>query len=75
MFADKNLRRLAQLHYVEGYSLLECAEKMDYSSRHVERIHAQLKEIAIYELMNLVSNGATGAIKLLQIKNIVCQGV
>ena len=75
LFHDKKLRRLAQLHYVEGCSLLECAEIMNYSNRHIERMNSLLKDVAIDELMHLVSIGATGAMKILQIKNIVCQGV
>ena len=75
LFADKNLRKLAQLHYVEGYPLDECAEKMDYSNRHIERMNARLKDKAIDELMSLVSSGTSSAMMILKIKNIVCQGV
>ena len=74
LFHDKKLRRLAQLHYVEGYSLLECSEKMNYSYRHIERMHSLLKDVAIEELMYLVGLKDSGAMKILQIKNIVCQG-
>lgn len=75
LFHDKNLRMLAHLHYVEGYSLDECAEKMNYSNRHIERMNTRLKDVAIDELMNLVSSGTSSAMMILKIKNIVCQGV
>lgn len=74
LFTDKNLRTLAYLHYVKGKTLLECAEAMNYSARHIERLHSNLKNIAIEQLMNLVDGQATTAMKLLKIKNIVCQG-
>ena len=75
LFADENLRKLAQFHYVEGKTLEECAEVMMYSVRHIERMHTKLKNIAIAQLMNLVSEKTTETkMKLLKIKNIICQG-
>lgn len=73
LFADKTLRRLAQLHYVEGYSFNQCAEIMNYSERHIQRLHPILKDIAIDELMKLASSGTTIATKILQIKNILAE--
>lgn len=74
LFADKTLSELAQLHYIEGKTLLECAEIMNYSQRQTERMHNTLKNIAIVELMNLVGGENDNAQKLLQIRKIIYQG-
>lgn len=74
LFNKKELSQLAQLHYVEGFTLFDCAELMNYSNRHIERMHSQLKDIALNELVNLVSNNTDAAIKILQIQNIIRGG-
>ena len=71
LFSDADYQKIAQLKYVEGKTLEECSVLMNYSKRQIERLHTQMKDIAIIELLNLVESDTENAIKLLKIKNIL----
>lgn len=72
LFTDPILKQLAQLHWVEGKSFNLCAEEMPYCKREIERKNTKLKDVAIAELMKLVSSDQSNIQKLLEIKKIVC---
>jgi hypothetical protein len=73
LFENKIHRQLAMLYYVEGHTLQKCADIMCYSKRQIERIKSEIDRIALYSLLNMVSN-SENAFKLLAIKKIIMEG-
>ena len=73
LFENRTHRQLASLYYAEGYSVEKCAEIMCFSKRQMERIKGEMDRIALYSLLNMVSN-SENAFKLLAIKKILIGG-
>ena len=70
LFSEKNHKKIAYLHFIQGKTLEECAELTNYSVRQVERFNTEIKDIAIEKLLELADANEISN-KLAVIKAIV----
>lgn len=72
LFNDDDLKIFVFWHYLKGLTLEECAEKMHYSKRQIERMSTLMKDIAIQKMLKLLASEPDEyKTKFLKIANVI----